>query len=572
MASRFITSKEEMSSSSSFLSSSSSPSPSALKGLKVGDDEVTDTDEMTESGIAAKIANWNKKITAKEDEIEQKQTEVPTLEGQINTKKSEIDEKQKELDEYEEVNLGTDDSLRQSLKLIKMKDELNQELRKLQDDLSELKDHLSAMERTLSEMKQKLADLKQSFSNGKYFSHLVHYWEEHPVNVATDTGYMDVKWENYQRTIVEAERIKVRKCNKEGDFSDDFPYKVTRNGALNPETVTVSSRIARNSSQSQKDKIIRDLVWPTDIFGNIADDEEIAHLLPGGIQYHKEWMYVAAAVVGIDLNADADSLKKAVRGFKNSTEQPRRVPGTGVVHFNSNKLRMENQAKYYDGDDPSALLIPVMTLTEAKSWQGEAYCALFVMGLPSNGFRAKENPKNYIEVGLSTEDVMKGGAIRDATNAEIETAQVTLIHAVLALRDLLVNMKDEGFAMLGPQQDGLILAQQQFTNLKSQCIVPRSVATSNDRKPLCLVSFGKADEKGKHPPPDPLLLAYKAAVIWSRMTTKMRMLANGEKADVYDDDMSDWDDDSCVNSPSWDELAVGLGQPNGYKLDPVGVN
>jgi peptidoglycan hydrolase CwlO-like protein len=126
MASKFITSKEETSS-----SPPSSPSPSALKRLKVGDDEVTDSNEMTESGIAAKIANWNKKITAKKNEIKQKQTEVPTLEGQINTKKSEIDQKQKELDKYEEVNLDTDDFLRQSHKMIKMKDELNQELRKL---------------------------------------------------------------------------------------------------------------------------------------------------------------------------------------------------------------------------------------------------------------------------------------------------------------------------------------------------------------------------------------------------------------------------------------------------------
>jgi hypothetical protein len=35
---------------------------------------------------------------------------------------------------------------------------------------------------------------------------------------------------------------------------------------------------------------------------------------------------------------------------------------------------------------------------------------------------------------------------------EIELARLTLINAVLALRDLLVNMKDEGFERIGTQQ------------------------------------------------------------------------------------------------------------------------
>jgi hypothetical protein len=80
-------------------------------------------------------------------------------------------------------------------------------------------------------------------------------------------------------------------------------------------------------------------------------------------------------VVGIDLNADSDNLKKAVRGFKNSKEQTRRALGTGVVDFYSKKLRIASQAKYFDGDEPSALLIPVMTLTEAQSWQGQVFCS-----------------------------------------------------------------------------------------------------------------------------------------------------------------------------------------------------
>jgi hypothetical protein len=55
-----------------------------------------------------------------------------------------------------------------------------------------------------------------------------------------------------------------------------------------------------------------------------------------------------------------------------------------------------------------------------------------------------------------------------------------------------------------------------------------------------LVTFGEPSEEGKHPPPDPLLLVYKAANIWAKMTGGMRLLANGEEANI-DDDMSEKD-------------------------------
>jgi hypothetical protein len=75
-------------------------------------------------------------------------------------------------------------------------------------------------------------------------------------------------------------------------------------------------------------------------------------------------------------------LKKAVQGIKKKPVESR-VSGTGVVHLITNKMRMAGQAFFLDGDDPTALFVPVMNLTQAKSWKGEAYGALFVMGLPS---------------------------------------------------------------------------------------------------------------------------------------------------------------------------------------------
>jgi hypothetical protein len=289
-------------------------------------------------------------------------------------------------------------------------------------------------------------------------------------------------------------------------------------------------------------------------------------------------MDVAAAVLGIGPEANSEVLTKAVRGFSRNRKQVTRVSGTGVVHFISNKFRLVGQRKYLDGDNPSALLIPVMTLTDAKSWSGQAYSALFVMGLPSSMLHPQNDPMKYISVQLNTDDVMNGNVIEDATSEQIEQARSTLIYAVLALRSLLANMDNKRIQSLGINQsyaDCLTQARDYAKNPK--CWFPQIVDDSNDRKPLCLVKFGEAEEEGKHPPPDPLLLAYKAAAVWAKMTKEFRLLANGEKPDT-DDDTSEEDYniaevpyfDACNRSGNttqqfWAELAVGLGQSNGYE-------
>jgi hypothetical protein len=63
-----------------------------------------------------------------------------------------------------------------------------------------------------------------------------------------------------------------------------------------------------------------------------------------------------------------------------------------------------------DDENPSALLlIPVMKLSDVKSWSGGAYSALFVMGLPFGDIAPQKDPRNYTDVKLSIEDVINGG-------------------------------------------------------------------------------------------------------------------------------------------------------------------
>jgi hypothetical protein len=141
-------------------------------------------------------------------------------------------------------------------------------------------------------------------------------------------------------------------------------------------------------------------------------------------------------------------------------------------------------------------------------------------------------------------------------------------------------MDDQRIESLGINRgDGL---RQAHANAKEPtCYLPKDVDGINDRKPLCSVKFGGVKEVGKHPPPDPLLMAYKAAADWAKMTGKMSLLANnGEKPDTNNhDDMSeedynvipemvflDADSGGYFMPQEWKELAAGLGQSNGYQV------
>jgi hypothetical protein len=521
---------------------------------------------MTSTSIASKIANLNTPINGKKFWINILENQIVFLENQIKSKDVEIKNKEQQLKNQEEEKDDTNHGLRQLLTLEKERSALKDEVSALEKERSAVKDEVSALEK-------EVLKLENSFRGGTYFSHLSDYWKEEVVNIEQNGVYSRIRWTDYQRTREEAERIQVRQYNN-NEYSVDYPYQVTRNGAIDSHTFVIQSKGARSSAGSQKIQALRDTVWPTDIFGNKAKNQPIAHLLPAGIQHHKEWMYVAAAVVGIGVDAEPEKLKKAVRGFKKQKDQSR-IPGTGVVHFVSNKLRMTDQRLFLDGENPSALLIPVMTLSQAKSWNGQAYSALFVMGLPRSLVVPENDPMDFLGVFLSTKEVMYGNVIQDANEFEIEVARATLITAVLALRNMLSQLDQRrinGLNLDAVGRQGVSHAQQKAR--ETNCILPQKVENVQNRKPLCLVKFGRINEEGKHPPPDPLLLAYKAANIWAKMTKGIRLLANGEEADIYDD-MSEGDylaEMAFLDAryghfkpQSWKEFAVALGQPNGYQ-------
>ncbi|KAG7339176.1 hypothetical protein IV203_020329, partial [Nitzschia inconspicua] len=351
------------------------------------------------------------------------------------------------------------------------------------------------------------------------------HWKLNIQNIEANRDLSGIKWTNFWRTAHEADSIQVRKNRDQQGFSFSYsqPYKDTREGAKTSSTHPVASDTATTSQHSQSYAPLRNLVWPIDIFGNSSDlSQPIAHLLPAG-QSHEEWTHIAASVVGLDKDGLPLDWIKAVRGFKiDGTKRPKGRPVQVLsissqtrlewpikVSFSMAKTQMQFSFQPLAWSQPKLgrekLIVPFLLLVYQKLWETK---------------KVPVSPR-YI-------------------NSEKDVAGVKRSHEVANS----INYP-----------------------------LPEIDKEDKQRKPLCLVEFGDGADEGKHPAPDPLLLAYKAAAIWG-MATDQRLLANGEPQDPSanmseDDYLAEFaflEARSGFKRPqTLEDLAIGLGQPNGYQ-------
>ena len=106
-----------------------------------------------------------------------------------------------------------------------------------------------------------------------------------------------------------------RHCPCKGKVETIDAHKITREAAKAAGAELAGSDTTSHSASTQSKKELRDTVWPTDIFGNKDDRAEIVHLLPAGKEACKEWIHVAAAVVGLEEQSTTEEKKKATRGI-----------------------------------------------------------------------------------------------------------------------------------------------------------------------------------------------------------------------------------------------------------------
>ena len=534
------------------------------------------------TGIAKKLANFEKEIERINVELDVKNEEITKLKSEINCIKTQIKQVG---DVVAEKDAGKKLELQnQMLEFNNQKDELQYralEFNNQKDELNNQKDELNAERKKLTEQ----------FVKGDYYAPTQEY-----LGMQDNDAYK-VDWSEFIRDAPTPERMGPFSCwyCKKGGTADHIvvndPYYKTRIEVEKSNTVAPDSNTSRNSSLPQSDKEAGLSVWPTDIFGNSPQHKSIAHLLPAGYyKAHKHWLNIACAVLGIKTD-DLNVKKKAMRGIitpgkitpdgntqKDALvemdmvmQEPRKMsrePLTGVVHFVSNKIRLANQQNIFDGSEPSCLIIPVMNLEQAKQWRGEPYKAICLMGIPKLGFVSGiSSTELYKSASLNDTDFMR---TRDALEGEVTQAIDFLKQAVLALRDMIAHLSDEEIEYAdGKKKKGQLTEARQEASGNKPIKVPFCVKHS-ECKPVCLITFDDSKEFKTHPPPDPLLLVLKSANNFGIMA-KMKMLANAINNDITfcEGDLIEMEkyleaQEKACRAVNWNDLASRLGQPNGY--------
>jgi len=225
----------------------------------------------------------------------------------------------------------------------------------------------------------------------------------------------------------------------------------------------------------------------------------------------------------------------------------------GIMHFVSNKVLM--QRPLCDGVKPTLLLIPCLTMDEAKAWNGDAYSAVAVAGLPNCDRILPytcEECTVYLDAGLAKEQLYQMRKV--ASPEQIVLAQHLLTDTMMALADL-IHKCSVGHSPSFPEAVKtffhIIRRDRDWEKipLPSSQVDPNTEALGR----VCLVSFESHTSRRGHPAPDPLLLSMKAAVVWSYMAN-FRMMANGKKEDDYCDDSEAIDELLMEEIPTDDEM------------------
>ncbi|KAG7339030.1 hypothetical protein IV203_022678 [Nitzschia inconspicua] len=508
------------------------------------------------ASLESQIATLEHKYTTLEDHITTLEDKIKILQSQIGDVKKQIDDKERELESMKQT--GNSVAIMTTEELL---DYYQKRDRILQQQI-ELSKKQMEVRKEIETISQKHHDLQIGFLKGEYYASTSEVWQ---VEETSDDDDEEVILDQYDTTI---------------------------NGAQNSNcAVPNSDTTSTSSSLPPSDTSTTDaIVWPKDIFGNQLQTQAIAHLVPAGKSVsHKQWLNVAAAVLGIPSTATLNVKKKAARGFipeeqkhvggtqsesnsgSSKATKRRKMPGTGVIHFVTNKIRFDKQKTRLDGQDPTVLIVPVMTLDGAKNWRGEGYSAICLAGYPSGSpFGVIDASNIYTDIKLGSKNLLDDEHPRDAKPEEVNISCEFLRAAVLALHDMIANLSQEELRFCAnPNQKTNPLQQASEEAQNLLCKVPVPVSPLGE-KPVCLITFG-GEDVDMHPAPDPLLLVLKAANTFGIMAG-MTMLANGPSDDDSDISIGDIIEEEAfleareraLRPQTWEDLARGLGQPNGY--------
>jgi hypothetical protein len=389
-------------------------------------------------------------------------------------------------------------------------------------------------------------------------------------------------------------------------------YEYTKECAEDDDTYEVAAPSTSTAASSRESSVDRDYhdVWPVDLFGNGDRSDvaaQMAYLVPTSSDMAATlYRDVAICALGLRLDAGWNTTQKAIHGAtrkgvnngttetgdENSGTDPNvaattttrgasLLPTTGIKHFATNLIRLVGHEHFLD-NAPCVLIVPVLSLAQVKCWNGEEYRAVVMVGPWGN------NSAQALCGAIRMQDKKEPFA----TPGEVEIARLLLELLIKGLAHSLLErfppaITDHWNAAQKANLDELRHAFSTNLRIHGGLVVPK--VNGGDRaQPLRvrMVDFASAagpssSIRGRHPAPDPLLLAVRAAVNWSARHDQRLLPTAAEPKDNDDaDDELDrlaeqeflaWREEEHEReeqkwrNPSQEELARRLGQPNGYQ-------
>ena len=352
----------------------------------------------------------------------------------------------------------------------------------------------------------------------------------------------------------------------EGGITFIDPYELTLAGVDNDSLAAKPdpSRCSHKSTSAKK------TIWPVSIFGNLSAGAfgDVAHLVPAASKDAATWWFLPPWLFGWPTGRTwtMEARMKAIHGSAPRTkegqaqERKSRARHTGIKHLVTNKARIFGQAEFMDRN-PCLLIVPILTLKEAVDWDGSGYEAIVVIDT------AKDAKLPAVATGTGMATRTRSAEQEDplATVVEIETARSLLTFLLRAIFTVTKNP---------PVGAPTVTENVSCVTDGISIIVPTSLKVDGNKTlRVRKVKFvGQNVKISGHPAPDPILLASKAAVVFS--TRHEQRLAAG--AEPRDDDWSELDElaveqylewhEAAIRPQNWDDLARGLGQSDGFRV------
>jgi hypothetical protein len=305
-------------------------------------------------------------------------------------------------------------------------------------------------------------------------------------------------------------------------------YSTTRDEASDPTTFAAHSPSIMSLRGSRPVRLCS--------FEYSEEHADRAHLCPktGNMEKADTWIYAASAVLGLGYETpdELSVLSKALRGSCRPGRQISLHTGLNRCHFNL--LLFMEQERFFD-KKPGVLVLPVYDVNEAKAWNGQPYS---VIVLCTNTLVHITPAQIAGRIGLRDTDP---NMIEPASPADLDSA-VTLLSAVVkasayCLEHLPGPETEKAQGLWQSYRQGLIFTRRLFeavmgqrSQLTGSITVPTSlgiIPTGKFVVKINLANMVSPSSTATPAYPDPLLLAYKSSVNWTRLYN-FQLLAEAE--------------------------------------------